>query len=103
MVFFNFCLFPPQSMLMIRAFHNALDLQFIHDDIGICFCIGIAGMKNILFVFLIETKLFQIVLSVKERDDEISLVCSLLPFHKNIIAGENPAPIMLSPFAIRAK
>ena len=51
-------------MLMIRAFHNALDLQFIHDDVGICFRVGVAGMENVLFVFRIEAELFQIVLSL---------------------------------------
>ena len=54
MAFFNFVLCPPQSVLMIRAFHYALDLKFIHDNIGICFRIGVAGMKNKLFVLLIE-------------------------------------------------
>lgn len=46
-------------------------------------------MKNILFVLRIETELFQIVLSVEECDDKITLVCGLLPFHKNIISGED--------------
>ena len=41
-------------------------------------------MENVLFVFLIEAKLFQIVLSVEERDDKIALVGCLLALHKNI-------------------
>ena len=61
MVVFNFCLCPPWSMLMIRSLHDALDLQFIHDNIWICFGVGIAGMKNIFFVFRIKAELFQIV------------------------------------------
>ena len=63
--FFNFCLCPPQSMLMVRALHNALDLQFIHDNIWIGFRIRIAGVKDVLFLFRIKAELFQIVLSVK--------------------------------------
>ncbi len=68
-------------MLMIRSLHDALDLQFIHDDIRISFGVGIAGMKNVLFVLQIKAELFQIILSVKKRDHEISLVCqfSILP------------------------
>ena len=76
-------------MFVIRAFHDPLDLQLIYNNIGICFCIRVAGMENVLFVFLIEAKLFQIVLSVEERDDKIALVCSLLTLHKNVIAGED--------------
>ena len=89
MAFFNFVLLPPYSMLMIRSLHNALDLKFIHDNIGICFRIGVAGMKNKLFVLLIEAKFLQIVLSIKQRDDEIALVGCLLTLHKNIISGED--------------
>jgi len=65
---------------MIRAFHNALDLKLVHDDVGIAFHIGIAGVQNILFVFLVETELLQIVLPIEQRDDKIALVCGLLPF-----------------------
>ena len=62
---------------MIRALHDALDLQFVHDDIRVCFCIWIAGMKNILFVLLIETKLFQIVLSIQQSNDQIAILAHL--------------------------
>jgi len=42
---------------MIRALHDALDLQLIHDNIRVGFRIGIAGMKNVLFILLIEAQL----------------------------------------------
>ena len=76
-------------MLMIRAFHDALDLQLVYDDIWKSFYIRIAGVKNILFVFRIEAELFQIILTIKESDDKIALICGLLAFHKNIISGED--------------
>ena len=45
-------------------------------------------MENILFVLRIKTELFQIILTIKESDDKIALICGLLPFHKNIISRE---------------
>ena len=45
-------------------------------------------MKNIFFVPLIETKLFQIVLSIEQCNNKISLVCGFLSFHKHIISGK---------------
>ena len=54
-------------MLMIRALHDPLDLQFIDDDVRVALYVGIAGMKNIFFVLRIEAEFFQIILSVKER------------------------------------
>ena len=33
--FFNFVLFPPRSMLMIRSLYDALDLQLIHNNVRI--------------------------------------------------------------------
>ena len=53
MVFFNFCLCPPRSMFMKRAFYDPLNLQLVHDDVRIHFGIRIAGMKNKLFHLLI--------------------------------------------------
>ena len=58
MVVFNFCLCPPRSMLMIRAFHNSLDLQLINNNVRVCFRIRIAGMKNVFFVLRIEAEFF---------------------------------------------
>ena len=60
MLLFNFVLFPPQSMLMIRAFHDPLDLKLIYDDIRVCFCIRIAGMKNVLFFFGSKPSFFKL-------------------------------------------
>ena len=74
-------------MLMIRAFHNSLDLQLVHDNIWKRFGIGIAGVKNILFVFRIEAELFQIVLSVEKCDDKITLVDTVkAPFADEMLA-----------------
>ena len=56
--FFQFFLIPSVSIPVICAFHNALDLQLVRNDVRVGFCIRIAGTKNVLFVLLVKAELF---------------------------------------------
>ena len=80
--FFQFCLFPPYSISVICAFYDSLDKQLVHNNVRVCFCIRITGMKNVLFMLLVKAELFQIVLPIKQCDDKIALASRLLPFDK---------------------
>ena len=74
--FFNFYI-SSVSIPVICAFHNALDLQLVHNDVRVGFCIRVTGMKNVLFMLLVKAELFQIVLPFKQRNHKIALVTSM--------------------------
>ena len=74
---------------MIDAHGHALDRELLERNVGIGFLVLVAGSKNISVLIIVIGKLFQIIQSFVQRNDEFPWLSVVLLSYDHIVTGMN--------------